>query len=533
MASGIAVSASPMWPIASGGGAQPIELSDMGNAQIVASHSTTAQVNKASAPDYQWSEWREYDHGTFFPRATGWFEQASIKVMRRDAQATSARYYQVKLCGVFGSTRDGVTYDPIDFVITVHPDGHMSWDEQETNVPYTYNGSTRNMWIPAGEGDAIHSFSTKRYVNFPMIWVYAYIDGGFPYGLQLQEVGYLSDNHLESNFSMALPGTSENYGTNKLPFTVGNLDPGWTVKMVVSRGVYTYNDDDYSGTIAQALALRRYKGQVYDLNVGLNEIPVDGPGYYYINFVIFDPDGDWWSWQYSRQTYAGPDGYEWEPMGIGELQIGFFKNYFGSISKDNDGGYSLIPNIAGGEYVEPYQVKVERRKDAPGVIRIVNPFGSETPFAKISEVKSVVKFDNNEFESAFMSFFNRSNDYYTVIDTRSEPYPYEVDYPCGFQLWTYDYGSTTFTDMHSSIFNNTPQYYYKVDVGDRKISINDDYLGNMLELTLPTGGVSDINADDPLSPATYYNLQGIEVSNPQKGQLLIRRCGTHTDKIVY
>lgn len=45
-------------------------------------------------------------------------------------------------------------------------------------------------------------------------------------------------------------------------------------------------------------------------------------------------------------------------------------------------------------------------------------------------------------------------------------------------------------------------------------------------------GVSNIDTDSN-EAATYYNLQGIEVTNPQPGQLLIRRRGPVTDKIIY
>ncbi len=47
-------------------------------------------------------------------------------------------------------------------------------------------------------------------------------------------------------------------------------------------------------------------------------------------------------------------------------------------------------------------------------------------------------------------------------------------------------------------------------------------------------GVDDINADnDDNAPVEYYNLQGMRIDNPTPGQMLIRRCGNKTSKIIY
>lgn len=45
-------------------------------------------------------------------------------------------------------------------------------------------------------------------------------------------------------------------------------------------------------------------------------------------------------------------------------------------------------------------------------------------------------------------------------------------------------------------------------------------------------GIDDIDNDEVINPV-YYNLQGLEVKNPNKGDLLIKKQGSKTTKIIY
>jgi len=49
---------------------------------------------------------------------------------------------------------------------------------------------------------------------------------------------------------------------------------------------------------------------------------------------------------------------------------------------------------------------------------------------------------------------------------------------------------------------------------------------------LPTGAVDGIIADSENSPVRYYNLQGMEVANPEAGQLVIKKQGSKTTKLI-
>lgn len=67
----------------------------------------------------------------------------------------------------------------------------------------------------------------------------------------------------------------------------------------------------------------------------------------------------------------------------------------------------------------------------------------------------------------------------------------------------------------------------------------DEYGGNdsnsfRLELTSPIPtSIKEIGSDDVKAPVVYYNLQGMRINEPAKGQVVIRRQGNKSEKIVF
>ena len=45
-------------------------------------------------------------------------------------------------------------------------------------------------------------------------------------------------------------------------------------------------------------------------------------------------------------------------------------------------------------------------------------------------------------------------------------------------------------------------------------------------------GVNDVVADDVNAPVVYYNLQGMQISNPEAGQLVIKKQGKSAKKVL-
>lgn len=58
-----------------------------------------------------------------------------------------------------------------------------------------------------------------------------------------------------------------------------------------------------------------------------------------------------------------------------------------------------------------------------------------------------------------------------------------------------------------------------------------EFNGKTLTPEVPTG-INDVTVDGADAPVEYFNLQGIRVSNPQAGQMVIRRQGTNVEKIL-
>lgn len=64
--------------------------------------------------------------------------------------------------------------------------------------------------------------------------------------------------------------------------------------------------------------------------------------------------------------------------------------------------------------------------------------------------------------------------------------------------------------------------YYPIEV---------EFNGKTNTPEVPTG-INDVTVDDADAPVEYFDLQGIRVSNPQAGQMVIRRQGTNVEKIL-
>lgn len=85
----------------------------------------------------------------------------------------------------------------------------------------------------------------------------------------------------------------------------------------------------------------------------------------------------------------------------------------------------------------------------------------------------------------------------------------------------------------------TIDYLAKVDVNvtdkdgsSAKQSIELGAIENNATVTLGTTGIGSITADDENAPAEYYNMLGVRVSNPEAGQIVIKRQGSTVSKVL-
>ena len=59
------------------------------------------------------------------------------------------------------------------------------------------------------------------------------------------------------------------------------------------------------------------------------------------------------------------------------------------------------------------------------------------------------------------------------------------------------------------------------------------YYGSVLEFKANENAVENIVDENDNAPVEYFNIQGIRVSNPEAGQLVIKRQGNKVEKIIY
>ena len=85
-------------------------------------------------------------------------------------------------------------------------------------------------------------------------------------------------------------------------------------------------------------------------------------------------------------------------------------------------------------------------------------------------------------------------------------------------------------DNGKMVLNSSEDNKWNIsEAGKYDISANTEAL--LISIAPAQAGIDDIRADE--APATYYNMQGIRVSNPSAGQLLIKVQGNKSSKIRF
>ena len=90
-------------------------------------------------------------------------------------------------------------------------------------------------------------------------------------------------------------------------------------------------------------------------------------------------------------------------------------------------------------------------------------------------------------------------------------------------------GDSLDTDIDINLSNYPGNRVYRV-AGTYKVSGSNKSLG-IIYLTFKDTGIDAVISDT--ESAEYYNLQGLRVENPQKGQLLIKKSGSKIEKVIF
>lgn len=232
--------------------------------------------------------------------------------------------------------------------------------------------------------------------------------------------------------------------------------------------------------------------------------------------ITYDEEGTPLEWGYKVFTVAADEEGEWKSLG----ETDFVSDVFEGL-------------LLGAEPTS-YKVEIQESKSTPGMYRLVNPFGEAYEWN-----------EDGEYNTA-------TNNYWVIDATNPESVLFDA------QLLGVDWGGGPF------VLLSIAQYY--LDLGasesdiiglpgilaDGKITFPSksflmwcpdwEVFGGEAEqlyftnnsgetsIAIPMSGVSEISSDT--TNPVYYNLQGISVKAPQKGDIVIERAGNKTRKIM-
>lgn len=262
--------------------------------------------------------------------------------------------------------------------------------------------------------------------------------------------------------------------------------------------------------------------------------------FFYAAFVTF---------QKSNAINKDMFSYGWKSLGTGVFQDGW-----------------LMSNSSMGEQSQwLYDVEIQQSEIDGNIYRILNPYAAGTPLGSQNEAANLcgsIQFNMSDpdhiyFYAVPANFVNEQIKISQFFATNNltllvEGYGWDVEPAvrmmegAGFDLWsTYKEGVLTVPSRYiaeEDCYENDAWFsypglglgvcpYYGTGWG----GANRKPLNMEAKLWFPgvyEAGVEGVEADSD-APVRYYNLQGVEVANPEKGQLLIKRQGSKAEKIVF
>lgn len=318
---------------------------------------------------------------------------------------------------------------------------------------------------------------------------------------------------------------------------------GGTLELQVYQTVF--NGKDYDAVLVDKMETEfTGSGFSFDKNYIFTVRNVEEKGNYFLAYYS--------TFQKSNaENFGRPEdsfNVGWKSLGMGVYQDGW-----------------LMSNAARGEQnLWCYEVEIQQSEIDENVYRILNPYGPNTPMAAQNESVNFygsIQFnmqdeDHVYFQAVPTNFSSKQADISQFFATNQLTLPVEglgwdvesavaMMEQGGYDLWT------TFKDgilvvpsrlredggYDNDALFSTPEmglgvapYYGRNWQGDNKLPLN-------MQAILFFPGVYEAGVEgveiDSNAPVKYYNLQGVEVANPEKGQLLIKRQGGKAEKIVF
>lgn len=205
----------------------------------------------------------------------------------------------------------------------------------------------------------------------------------------------------------------------------------------------------------------------------------------------------------------------------------------------------ICPGVYGADALNySWTVNVDQKDEDPNIIRLNNPYmadGCPLLQADPTCVKEggyiVIDISDPTFvrvsPNVFSGFLNGTT---KIYNTNAEGYFMAQGYSkeetmAGLQEIVSEY--STYADGVIKI----PNAYIQTSMNGMLTYWQDAYGNDLTEymvatITLNQTGIDEISSTDENAPIEYYNLQGVRVSNPEKGDVVITRQGSKVSKIV-
>ena len=363
-------------------------------------------------------------------------------------------------------------------------------------------------------GDLYFGEESKGYVY---ITYEAKLDGNTitfndPFGFRQSFIGTYDEDSYTISFQREDVGLSQGFQVYQQPFEFD-----WNTMQMTNLEELTGSYDPGSGLLSfdigegggQGLSFEAFEG---DTNKGLLDV---------LDFCF--------SMNESESINRG----KWNDVGMAKLTDGW-----------------LQPGMGYDQYENVYEVPLQQKDGNENLYRLVNPY-KRGPLATsnkyigdgyigfdVSDPDHVVFIASNagysDGEDVFAFFC------YNYLGMLATSYPQYslaeiIDLQDGYNPWTtFKDGKVSLTSMQG---NRGPIYdanfgYQFFSYGGMVWSTQTGGTVDMNSyIEFPGAGVEGIEFDEN-APVEYFNLQGVRVTNPEAGQLLIKRQGAKTAKVI-
>ncbi len=498
------------------------QISDWNSLKSV---NATKNLAKANSEKASWSEWEDFGTATFSPQYWYRNEMTNLKVMKR-TKTTDSNFVQFKVCGMFGGTPG---YDPIDLVIDANfgvegptSDDVYIWVDDQYIESYEVYGEKTDIYLcdaytyyetfyPNNPDYALaydnSSYFRKETGEFYIYSYYHYADGTVPYldafykdraqGTEILQLDGAQYKHYKPEISNGRFNVVDGKPVYLTDVKIKDLSK---IKMMIVSGTVEdggraaatlmNNDEiDYTTVTEDGTAVVDFDGTAGDYSLVYLTYKASGKAYQFgIVSLSYDPD--------------------WKSIGTARFTDGFISKFLETdLTVNHD--YDLTED----DYT--YDVEVEESQSHPGNFRIVNPYGSTSPYYNLTFTAMTL---------------NKSENFYLYINATDPDKVYIPDSKCGFYYGTeplvhyseaYDWLNDGYTadQIPANLWGKYKDNVITFDAGDEEnnllsvkiLSSPAAVYGRALKLDFTKSGIRDITTPVTDSPAQYYNLNGMRV----------------------